>query len=93
MSGLHYALRGDDAFFAAIEASDQSTFGITCKVCDTYHVGQLEDGYMHNRCPECGCGRGSFESPALGSGPRTLQQTWDDGGGAVIAGLIYGSRP
>jgi hypothetical protein len=89
MSGLHYALRGDDVFFAAIEAADPDLFGITCSACDTYHVGHFDDGPMNCRCPECGCNRGSFESPALGGGPATLQQTWDDGGGAVVAALIY----
>lgn len=90
MSGLHFALRGDDAFFAAIDAADPDYFGITCSSCETYHVGHYDDGPVNCRCPRCGCNRGSLESPALGSGPATLQQTWDDGGGAVVAELIFG---
>lgn len=89
MSGLHFALRGDEAFFAAINAADPDMFGITCSVCETYHVGHFDDGPLNCRCPNCGGGRGSFESPALGSGARTLQMTWDDGGAIVIAAAIF----
>lgn len=78
MSALSLALRGDDVLLAAIDAADPDTFGINCP-CGCYHVGrfseQIADHPIDAACPQCGSTRGSFESPALGSGPASVRTT------------------
>jgi len=73
---LAAALRGDDFFFAAIDAADPDTFGINCP-CGCYHVGRFSEQDPQRpidaACPECGSTQGSFESPALGSGPASAK--------------------
>lgn len=74
MSALGYALRGDDAFFKAIEAADPDTFGVSCSDCGTYYVGKFSViDPVDACCPECGGTRGAGESPALGSGPEAAR--------------------
>lgn len=69
MSALHHALRGDEAFFKAIEAADPDTYGIYCP-CGTYYVGRFSKFEPADACcPHCGGTSGSGESPALGAGP------------------------
>lgn len=76
MSALGFALRGDDVLMAAIDAADPDTFGVQCP-CGCYHVGrfseQSPDQPIDAACPHCGSTRGSFESPALGSGPASVR--------------------
>ncbi len=97
-AGMAAALMGDDVFFDLIDRAGRDrphSFGVNCSICEdeeeyTYYVGDFRDGPPHEaRCPVCGGNRGSMESPALGSGDRAIQ-TDDDGGGPVIAALIYG---
>jgi len=99
-AGLAAAMMGDDVFFDLIETAGRerpNSFGVDCSGCagdgvDTYYVGDLDDGPpWEARCPICGSKRGGMESPALGHGPAAIQ-TDHDGGGAVIAGLIYGDQ-
>lgn len=72
MSGLSAALRGDIHFLAAIDAADADTFGISCP-CGTYHVGKFIDMDPRDAvCPSCGCDHGAGETPALGTGPASL---------------------
>lgn len=86
---LGLAMMGDDVFFAAIEAADRGTYGISCP-CGCYHVARIAAGTDNARCPECGSARGSCESPALGSGPASVQNQGDDGGEPVLASLYFG---
>lgn len=91
-AALWLALRGDDAFYAAIEAADPDSFGVSCP-CGTYHVGRHSRGIYDARCPDCGRRTGSMESPALGQGPASVQLEPDDGGEPVLAHLLFGDRP
>ena len=73
MSALHHALRGDEAFFKAIEAADPDTYGIDCP-CGTYYVGRFSKFEPADACcPSCGGTLGSGESPALGGGPEAAR--------------------
>jgi len=76
VSALGHALRGDDAFFKAIDAADPDTFGVSCSGCGTYYVGKFSVIDPADACcPECGGTRGAGESPALGSGPEAARST------------------
>jgi|GEM_PF-6758239 len=97
-AGFAAAMMGDDVFHDLIEQAGRErphSFGVNCSPCEedgeyTYYVGDFRDGPpLEARCPVCGSTRGSMESPALGGGERAIQ-TDDDGGGPVIAALIYG---
>lgn len=72
-NALGFALRGDDALWRAIDAADPDTFGVSCP-CGCFHVGKFSEmDPIDARCPDCGSGRGGFESPALGRGKPTVK--------------------
>lgn len=68
------ALRGDDAFFTAIENADPGTYGFSCE-CGTYSVGYLAEIDPQDACcPNCGNEKMAMESPALGTGPNVKRK-------------------
>lgn len=68
---LAAAMMGDEFFMDAIDKADPDSYAINCSGCDTYYVGNVKILMPENACcPNCASTKGSFESPALGSGPN-----------------------
>ena len=72
-AALAAALRGDDAFFEAIDRADPGTYGLHCD-CGTFSVGRFDElDPADAACPNCGETKCGLESPALGSGPKPVK--------------------